>query len=373
MEVGIRFRVSDTEYNGTLQNTLTTLDDWVLENDRLMMRTLKEIKDWKSWRTEYCKESGGTLLKSTTPDGDVFQPQTVVINGFVEACIMAYNTHCELAIKPDDIWIAIIVALSGYIDRNSEDLRSKFVVHDGQTQLTVHGEGTVSTADYDALVDRLCDLIDENTVENVKDWFECNFSTTTKKQRTTSKLVLMGAVKNYISYKMKMLCGLPSVMLMGTVEDWIEIRSRVERLSEWGLEHWQSCLVEVLDHFVDAFERPDNIDCDWWNRIAHIVGGGSGPTYYEGWMNTFIGWNDKGDYILSKGEGSKPYGRIDSNDIPSGMSQVPVIVDDNGKKYEMIFCAGNSLPTIECHNDDNPIIGTSNDWVMINVTDCRKK
>ena len=58
--------------------------------------------------------------------------------GFIGAVLQAYNKHYELILKPDDVWMAILVQLSFYVNKYAEDLRHKFVSHDGQKTLTIH-------------------------------------------------------------------------------------------------------------------------------------------------------------------------------------------------------------------------------------------
>lgn len=40
--------------------------------------------------------------------------------------------HGDVFLVPDDIWLAILLYLSKYIDSNAEKLRSHFVKHEGQ-------------------------------------------------------------------------------------------------------------------------------------------------------------------------------------------------------------------------------------------------
>ena len=48
-------------------------------------------------------------------------------NGFVDACITAYNQHHHLVIRPDDVWAAIISQFSFYVNAHAEELQDTFV------------------------------------------------------------------------------------------------------------------------------------------------------------------------------------------------------------------------------------------------------
>jgi len=41
-------------------------------------------------------------------------------------------------IKPDDIWLTIMLWFTKYVDDNAEQLRTAFVSHAGKKKLTVH-------------------------------------------------------------------------------------------------------------------------------------------------------------------------------------------------------------------------------------------
>lgn len=51
------------------------------------------------------------------------------------------------------------------------------------------------------------------------------------------------------------------------------------------------CLLCVSDALV-------GVDTSFWNRIAHVESGRSGPDYLEGWICALIGFDDKGRYLL---------------------------------------------------------------------------
>lgn len=135
-------------------------------------------------------------------------------NSFVGACVLAYNEHYVLQLSPDDVWIAIMSALSRYINANGDWLRPLFVDHEDQMQLTAVGGGTLQTANYDDLITQLVGKIDANTRSSVRSWAECAFSTTSNLRLLVSKVVLMGAMKHFFTYRMELRCGLPQVCVL---------------------------------------------------------------------------------------------------------------------------------------------------------------
>jgi len=314
------------------------------------------------------ERNGGKVLKATNVSKDKYIA-TRFVNGFVGACITAYNEHYHLQIGPDEVWVTITSSLSRYITANAEKLRDVFVSHEGKMELEALGGGNIHSADYSSLIGQLSDQIDKNTKGDIRNWIECSFSTTTPESKIVSKVVLMAAMKEYFSYKMSLMCGLPKVTLQGTVEDWKEIRARVDKLPEFKdktLSAWSQVLALVLDQFVAAFTNKA-VDTDFWNRIAHIQGGGSGPRYLAGWVLAFVGFDDAGHYVLKDAASIKQnndFGRMDTNDVPTATVQVPVTIDDNGKEYKTIFYAGPMLATF--HENT---VSTALDWALVDVTE----
>ena len=322
---------------------------------------------------EVMRQKKGRVLLKTTNNAN---QRAVLGNGFVGSAFRAYSDHCHLVISPDSVWIAITTTLASYIDRNSERMRGVFVSHEGKKLLEVIGGGSLMTANYDWYIERMVEMVDQETKDDIKSWLECSFSTTTPLIKTVSKLVVMGAMKNYFDYKMTMKCGLPGVTLTGTAEDWKDVRKRVDRLVQIGAEEeellqWASILGNVLDHFVGVFDG--RLDKGWWNSIVNHKKGQSGPSYLSGWILAFCPWTKDGKFILvdpEKNGGS--YGKIDTSKIPSSTVEVPVLIDDNGKKYKVIFYAGNIHSKIESSPEKAypfPTISSVQDWALINVTD----
>jgi hypothetical protein len=313
------------------------------------------------------KRVGGKLIRSTQETQHSVQPS--LGNGFVGAALDAYNQHHVLVIRPDDVWVTITTSLANYIDRHAEEMRNLFVSHEGKIQLVAYSGGDIYSCNYNSLISQISDLVDKNTKDDIRDWIECNFSTTTTTTKIVSKVVLMGAMKNYFSYKFCLCCGLPAVKLEGTVDDWKEIRKRVDRLATWKqneLTAWSQVLAHVLDHFVNAFEG--KIDKDFWNRIAHQTGGGSGPRYLEGWILSFIPWTDGGSFVLDPLPtilATNKFGRMNTNDVPASAVEVPVTIDDNGKEYKTTLYAGALVSDFDKEKNE---MRCSLDWALIDVT-----
>lgn len=189
------------------------------------------------------------------------------------------------------------------MNANSEQLRSVFVAHEGQRELTVVAQGTRYSVDFGSLSRQMVDLLSDAIVDkNLTNWIIPSFTTTTLQDKTVSCIVMMATMKAYFSYGMMLMCGIPRVTLEGTKKDWEDLRKRIEKLKAYGTEcvAWCHLLVPVMDRFVRAFDEPNGAaNLDFWQRVAHYEGGGSGPTYLTGWITAFCAFSDKGKWLGS--------------------------------------------------------------------------
>jgi hypothetical protein len=129
-------------------------------------------------------------------------------------------------------------------------------------------------------------MIEENIIDpSLREWFMPAFSTTTKSDQATASIIMMSAMQKYFSYTCAIGCGLPSVQLQGGKEDWEKMLGCLERLKTFGDEstRWYELLKPVFKMFVKTLDAPESEEIkDFWQKIAHYSGGGSGPTYLSG-------------------------------------------------------------------------------------------
>ncbi|KAF2035622.1 hypothetical protein EK21DRAFT_96816 [Setomelanomma holmii] len=273
-------------------------------------------------------------------------------------CYNAYSTHHHLTIRPDDIWFTILSQMNFYINANAEDLRAHFVAHDGQKELVIRDVGSIDTVDFGLFARRMTSLIQENVLDpDLRDWVMPTFSTTTVDDRTTAAVLMMGSLQAYFSYTSMLLCGIPSVTLMGERADYEDILARLDKLEQLGSQptDWAALLRPILRKFIASFDASAQASGDvkeFWERIAHFSGG-SGPSYLSGWLTAFCFWCNDGE---TEEEKKQPpmfrrnrdeyqlddvlFHRVDFNDVPSGFASVPVKVDDNGVVHSTKMVAG---------------------------------
>ena len=88
--------------------------------------------------------------------------------------------------------------------------------------------------------------IGESIISNL----ECNFTTTNPITLTTSQISIMSSMKNYFKSEVIMhVCGISSITLEGSLEDWKKIKSKFQFFlkEEFNLYPWIYCLIPIID------------------------------------------------------------------------------------------------------------------------------
>ena len=121
-----------------------------------------------------------------------------------------------------------------------------------------------------------------------------SFSTTTAVSQVASEITLMSAMKNYFSFGMETRCGIPSISLLGSEQDWTALRARAEELGNLMLpvfsDYWMPLLLPILDEFVFESYR-GHVNHGFWLSMVKLRHNGMGSGYKEfisGWMQIFF-------------------------------------------------------------------------------------
>lgn len=286
------------------------------------------------------------LILTTFLVFEYFAAALIADSDFLQA-YHAYSRHHHIIICPEDVWFAILSQISFFIKAHAEELRAHFVAHEGKKEL----EAVSGIPDFPLLAGQMEEILGKHVNDpEMKEWILPGFSTTTWSDRVVGSILFMGAMQKYRPPKMTVLCGLPSVTLWGSVEDWENILYRLDKLDLLGDEPKQfaKLLRPVLRHMIRSFTEPKSVEViDFWNKIVHRNSVGSGTDYLSGWLTAFCFWDEDGNAkrIPSCTAHNRvledvTYPTVDVDAVPAGHASVPVKVDDNGDNYEATMVAG---------------------------------
>lgn len=253
----------------------------------------------------------------------------------------SFSYHYPLILSPDDVWICITQGLAAHVNQNAEKLRSLFVQHTGK--ILLNHENTYikgsSNNDWSSSFDWFSGKIKE-FIGKKHNLIVSNFSTTGPIEKAVSEIVLMDVVKNYFDYRETTLCGIPEITLLGTLEDWKDIRTRVEVFNKFGLSWWTEYLLPFLDEFINAKDNKPNLG--FWKSLFRY-NGGSGGNRINGYINVLFPYVSNYKNVLVKNDTFgifDTFGGISPSDYPIGISNVPFVWDYYGTIYDMDFLGG---------------------------------
>ena len=213
---------------------------------------------------------------------------------FFRSIIRAYASHRPIVLSPDMIWLLISQGFSRYVNAHPEQLREQLVSHTGKMDLVVQTSEDLLTGqpDWAKLLDGFNAQIKENTKGDLAKTITADFSTTGATERIASEVTLMETVKSYFEYIiMRISCGIPTVTLKGTPQDWQRVLDKTQQLKPYGLEAWTESLTPILKEFVLAAQgRPNR---KFWQSMVkqtrpdQLKGGAcnpNNPTEIDGWL-----------------------------------------------------------------------------------------
>jgi hypothetical protein len=247
-------------------------------------------------------------------------------NAFLSAVHLAFCHHLPLVLSPDDVWLCLAQGFGVHVLSNAEVLRSRFVSHVGK--VTLHAFRVAWPDDWNGVFEEFSDQIALHLGKK-RDLVVADFSTTGPIERAASQVVLMSAMQAYFTYEMSF-CGIPHILLLGTPEDWQNVRRRAEVLAEFDLKDWVIAVLPVLDQFIAASKG--SVDPGFWRSMYKIDDHSGGP-FVTGWVNVLfpylqeVGQLRPNPSLLSWQRQLKSGGGPSTSDFPPGAARAPVKFD----------------------------------------------
>ena len=233
-----------------------------------------------------------------TKEQEIFNTGKVSL---IQGLIAAYKNHYPITVTPDMIWLLIVQGFSRFMEKYSELVRERFVNFTGKKDLNVnrlqYSPYNASQEVWDGIVQEFVQKIEKNVGKEVIESLECNFSTTTQVEKVTSQVSIMSAMKQYFTYRVLMGgCGISSITLEGSVQDWEKIKSKLEFLSTKALKWWTKHLIPIIDNIIStkkyykAKKKLNEELINFWKGMIRLKGKGDmyDPHLINGWIVKFI-------------------------------------------------------------------------------------
>jgi hypothetical protein len=205
----------------------------------------------------------------------------------ITALYDAFAQHRPLCLSPDMIWLLICQGVAHHVNVHAENLRSRFVRHQGKARIEVRRDDFIQGSPenpWGEVINEFSLRVQEH-IGPAHDLFVPRFSTTTPTERIAAEIVLLDAMQSYFEFVLRTRCGIPAITLEGTVRDWQELADRAQAFAQFDLEWWLTPLQPILREFV-ATARGD-VRPAFWESIYKFrtFSGGAAIT---GWITALF-------------------------------------------------------------------------------------
>ncbi len=209
----------------------------------------------------------------------------------------AFAEHRPLVLSPDAMWLTIAQGVAQHVRLHAEALRPRLVRHAGKQKLKIVRAAMPSDAGaWGAVIAEFRELLADHIGDGRARLLECDFSTTGDVERTASRVVLMDAFAPYFTYEMTCICGIPSITLTGTVDDWRRLRAKIDVIAELDLEKWHRSLAPMADQWIAAASGKPSVRFWRWIYKPRAAYGGDSVTGWIGRLYPYLEGEGKLDW-----------------------------------------------------------------------------
>ena len=222
-------------------------------------------------------------------------------SSLIQGLVLAYKNHYPITITPDMIWILVLQGFSRFMEKYENLVRERFVNFQGKKDLKIerlaYSPATATKEVWDGIIKEFVEKIGKHVGQECIDNLECNFSTTSQVAQVTSQVAIMSAMKQYFNYKVLMAgCGISSITLEGSIQDWEKIKSKLEFLSTKALKWWTKHLIHIIDNIIATkkyYNSKGKLNeelIQFWKGMIRLKGRGDlyDPHLINGWIVKFI-------------------------------------------------------------------------------------
>lgn len=189
-----------------------------------------------------------------------------------------WSDHLVPVLTPDIIWFILLNELNSLVRDNSEKVRGLFTLSNDKIKIVVT-TGTPYILPVDVVVNHLRPLIPSGV-----DTYLPKFTTTTTGARLAHCAAFCEMVSPYYSYGTT-LCGFPSIIVKGTIEDWIKVAETWSNLPTELKALDQAWSSRVQNLLLDIGRGYHQQSAEFWRLMFRIENCGSGHSSdVHGWL-----------------------------------------------------------------------------------------
>lgn len=207
-------------------------------------------------------------------------------NGLIDAIHLAYEKHHSLVLSPDAIWLAISQAISIHVNQNFDQLHSVLLKNKEKQTLSVRNDSLDKyPQQWGSVAEKLALETKKWTKKQYYDLLVPHFTTTTQEKTIAFQINLLEIFNQGFEYVAETGCGIPTLIITGTKQDWQWISNQISILDQLGLSDWKNELAPILNNFIQAFDG--KTDPLFWSSI-YKTSYEYAATYISGWIIKFF-------------------------------------------------------------------------------------
>jgi hypothetical protein len=254
----------------------------------LVQPARRPLPEWPAYRVvalhaggriEACSSRG----RLVAPLGGWLDREPVFYQPLIDTLYRAWKDHHPVALSPDAIWLTLTQGLARHLQTHAAEFRDPLQGLAGQRLLVIRRDDFVFGSPHNAWP-KVFPAFSEAVAAvagSARETIVADFSTTGPVEQIASEVMPLSTLRPYVVPKALFLCGIPSITLEGTVQDWERLVQRVRSWEAFGLDWWLEHLVGVLEPFVAAARG--QVDLEFWRSIFQ-VDQGCGRDYVSGWV-----------------------------------------------------------------------------------------
>ncbi len=225
-------------------------------------------------------ESSSFIASKTFVSIDEYIRQT---NNFLLMLQLAFNHHKSIKISPDNIWLLICQGIANCIREDKSLLENLMPDPDKKEALSIRRDDFVpgQLNPWEEIFPMFTNEINEKVGGKFHENYTLRFSTSSAKELSAFEIALMDTMSNFFDYEFVSLCGIPEIELLGTKEDYVNMKKSINYFKQYNLSWWLQEVEIIIDNFIDAFEG--TIHNSFWNSIFKENNESGGP-FVTGWI-----------------------------------------------------------------------------------------
>lgn len=159
------------------------------------------------------------------------------MHGLLLATHLAFAHHFPLVISPDDVWGCIAQGFSRHVAASGGALDKRLARSKEPVELRVIRNHFIpgGNNDWAGVTAEFCEMMKPHLMIH-GELMKKGFSTTGPVERAVHEITQMAAMQRFFRYVVETRCGIPEVTLLGTTEDWEDIKRRALVLREFDLD-----------------------------------------------------------------------------------------------------------------------------------------